>query len=86
MICVVATHAPSSETTRQENIKTMKTHVLVSRTPNVCGAKAAAEAKRVKRKRIAFIIVRSYGCFVCFSSLSSKEQYKRSPTKKGCER
>jgi hypothetical protein len=34
-----------------------RTHVLASRTPKVCGANAAAEARRVTRKRMALIIV-----------------------------
>ena len=45
-----------------DNFDPKETHVLVSRTPKVCGANAAADAIRVTRSRIIFIIFKA--CFV----------------------
>lgn len=50
---------------------TLEAYVFVSRTPKSCGAKAEADAKRVTRRRIALIMVKSSimmrgrGCSCC---------------------
>jgi hypothetical protein len=51
---------PSGRMDEQRNLsQTLKAYVFVSRTPKSCGAKAEADAKRVRRRRIALIIVKN---------------------------